>query len=107
VLAVIAIVLALGGTGYAISRLPKNSVGGPQLKKNAVSTKKVKDHSLRAKDFRAGQLPKGATGPPGAAGAQGAAGLQGPAGETGSQGVMGLQGTPASRRPTRRPPRRA
>lgn len=66
-----------GGTAFAVSKLPKNSVGSKQLQKDAVTSVKVKDRSLLAKDFKAGQLPKGAkgpTGPQGPAGPKGAAG---------------------------------
>lgn len=57
VVAVCALLLAVGGTGYALAAIPKHSVGAAELKKNAVRSKAVKDHSLKAKDFRAGQLP--------------------------------------------------
>src|SRR5690348_15484709 len=70
VVAVVALVLALGGTGYAAATLPKNSV----------TSKQVVDRSLRAADFAPGQLPPGRTG---ATGATGPAGPQGPAGPAG------------------------
>ncbi len=60
VISIIALVVALGGVSYAAIRIPKNSVGARQLKKNAVNTVKVKDRSLLRRDFRPGQLP-GAT----------------------------------------------
>jgi hypothetical protein len=47
------------------------SAGAKQLKSNAVTEAKVKDGSLLAKDFRAGQLPAGATGPAGPPGPSG------------------------------------
>lgn len=72
--ALIALFVALGGTGYAALKLPKNSVGTKQLKKNAVNSSKVKNRSLVADDFKAGQLPAGPAGP---AGAQGPKGDQG------------------------------
>jgi hypothetical protein len=78
----LALFIALGGTSYAAT-LPRNSVGATQLKKNAVTSAKVKNSSLLAKDFKAGQLPAGQAGPkgdPGAAGAKGDAGLNGTAG---------------------------
>jgi hypothetical protein len=54
--AVCALLVALGGTSYAVASLPKHSVGAAQLKKNAVRSKAVKNQSLTAKDFRAGEL---------------------------------------------------
>ena len=86
-----ALVFAMGGTGYALT-LPKNSVGSKQIRKNAVTNAKVKNRTLRASDFALGQLPGGARGAPGAAGAPGATGLTGPAGAKGEQGVQGVPG---------------
>jgi hypothetical protein len=64
----------------------RGSVGTPQLKNNAVTTLKVRNFTLRAVDFKKGQLPRGAQGPAGPAGAQG------PAGPQGAQGVAGVSG---------------
>ena len=74
VLGTIALAVALGGTGYAaVNALPRNSV----------TTLQVKNGSLLAKDFKAGQLPRGPAGPAGAAGPAGPAGPVGPAGPAG------------------------
>jgi hypothetical protein len=62
VIACIALAIALGGTSYAAVNLAPGSVGNKQLKRNAVTSLKVKDHSLFARDFKAGQLPRGARG---------------------------------------------
>jgi len=78
VAATVAIFLALGGVSWAVTTLPKNSVGSKQIKKNAVKSKKVKDGSLLSKDFKAGQIPAGKQGPPGAKGDTGAKGATGP-----------------------------
>ena len=59
VVALIALFVALGGTGYAALKLPANSVGTKQLKKNAVTGAKVKDFSLFTNDFAPGQIPRG------------------------------------------------
>lgn len=83
VISLVALFVALGGTGYAVTQLPKNSVGTTQLKNNAVTTAKVANGSLLRGDFKAGQLPAGPTGPAGPAGAAGAAGPAGPAGVVG------------------------
>jgi hypothetical protein len=83
VIACMALLFSLGGVGYAAVVLPGNSVGTKQLKKNAVVSTKVKDHSLLRVDFKSGQVPegaRGATGATGAAGAVGAPGIQGQAG---------------------------
>jgi len=76
VTATLALIVALGGTSYAAIVLPANSVGSRQLKKRAVTNSKlranavtsatVRNGSLRAKDFKAGQLPAGPAGPAGA-----------------------------------------
>ena len=88
-IALLALFVALGGTGYAAVKLPKNSVGGTQLKKNAVSSAKVKDGSLLKDDFKAGQLPAGATGPQGPKGADGKNGTNGTNGTNGADGADG------------------
>lgn len=80
IVALVALSVALGGTGYAAIKLPSNSVGTKQLKRNAVTGSKVRDHSLLVKDFASGQIPKGPAGSPGQAGVQGAKGDQGVAG---------------------------
>jgi hypothetical protein len=78
VIATLALFLALGGGAYAAIRLPKNSVTAKQIKNNAISSPKVKDRSLLAKDFKPGQLPAGAAGPQGPQGPHGDVGQTGP-----------------------------
>jgi hypothetical protein len=80
--AFLALLVALGGTSYAVAQLPANSVGAKQLKKNAVTAAKVKNRSLLAQDFKSGQLPAGPRGAQGPAGPAGAQGAQGPPGAT-------------------------
>jgi hypothetical protein len=87
VVACLALLVALSGTGVsAVSQLvPRNSVGTAQLKRNAVTPRKLAPNAVRtghvlngsllAADFKEGQIPAGPQGP---AGAQGPAG---PAGE--------------------------
>ena len=60
VVACLALTIALGGTSYAAVTLPRSSVGTAQLKRNAVTSVKVKNRSLLAIDFKRGQLPRGA-----------------------------------------------
>jgi len=47
-IALIALFVALGGTTYAATGLPKNSVGTKQLKKNAVTAPKIKNGAVTA-----------------------------------------------------------
>ena len=62
VVACTALLFALTGAGYAAGMLGPNTVGTKQLKSNAVISSKVKNSSLLAVDFKAGQLPQGAKG---------------------------------------------
>ena len=75
--AYLALFVALGGTSYAAINLPAKSVGTKQLRAGAVKSSAVKDRSLLARDFKAGQLPAGAQGLPGSTGATGAVGTNG------------------------------
>jgi hypothetical protein len=45
-IALLALFIALGGTTYAATALPKNSVGTKQLKKNAVTAAKIKSGAV-------------------------------------------------------------
>lgn len=87
-LAVVALLFAGSGTAYAAS-LPRNSVGTTQLKANAVTSDKVRDRTLRARDFASGQLLQGQRGPAGPAGPRGEAGAPGSAGGRGPAGLSG------------------
>jgi hypothetical protein len=46
VVAMIALFVAMGGTTYAVKRLPKRSVGAAQLKKDAVRTRNIKARNV-------------------------------------------------------------
>lgn len=89
VVACLALLVALGGTGYAALKLPANSVGTAQLQANAVTSAKVKNGALLSADFKSGQIPKGSAGPPGAQGPQGAKGDTGPAGPVDTSKLLG------------------
>lgn len=89
-IALLALFIALGGSSYAAVALPKGSVGGRQLKKNAVTSPKVKPGSLLLSDFRASQRAQ-LVGPQGPQGSQGPQGPQGVPGTPGTPGVSGYQ----------------
>ncbi len=97
VMSTLAVTIALGGTSYAAITLPRNSVGEKQLRKDAVTTAKVRNGTLLKNDFKPGQIvgapgPAGPQGSPGPAGAKGEAGAPGPKGDTGATGAKGDTG---------------
>jgi hypothetical protein len=73
VIAVAALIVALGGTSYAVVKLPRNSVGTRQIRKRAVTLSKINAGARKALRGQKGQT--GQTGP---------AGPQGLKGDTGS-----------------------
>lgn len=82
VISTLCLVLLLGGgTAYAATHLPKNSVGARQIKKGAVTSAKLSAASRAALT--------GATGPAGLPGARGDTGPRGPQGPDGPQGRPG------------------
>jgi len=84
VVSLLALFVALAGTTYAATSLPKNSVGTAQLKNGAVTKKKISRTTRTAlKGNRGPQGPNGATGPPGLQGMRGMQGLKGDTGATG------------------------
>jgi hypothetical protein len=88
VIATLALFLALGGSGYAALTLPPGSVHGRQIARDAVSSPKVRNHSLRGVDFARGQLPKGDKGDKGDTGAPGQTGATGSPGASIIGGVV-------------------
>jgi hypothetical protein len=76
--AYLALFLALAGTSYAAAKIT-----GKQIKDSSITSADVKNRSLLAKDFKAGQLPAGARGQ------QGAQGLPGQNGADGAPGAPG------------------
>jgi hypothetical protein len=91
----------LGDAAYQ-ALVPRNSVGTPQLKQNAVTSAKIApdairtgqivDGSLLTADFKTGQIPQGPQGPKGDKGERGDTGPRGPAGLQGPRGPSGISG---------------
>jgi hypothetical protein len=82
VISLIALFVALGGTSYAVIRLPARSVGNRELKSNAVTSGKIRPQSIARSDLsesaRVGSRgPRGPAGPPGAAAPADAAKVEG------------------------------
>src|SRR4051812_1893681 len=97
VVALIALFVSLTGVGYAVSKLPKNSVKSKQIKDGQVKSVDVADNGLTGTDIDEATLnvqgtpgPKGATGPQGATGQPGAPGSPGATGPKGATGVQGV-----------------
>lgn len=86
VTATLALFIALGGTSWAVSTLPRNSVGTPQLRAGAVTGAKVRDGSLSAADFSTGTAGFGRRGPRGPLGPTGGVGSPGAPGAVGARG---------------------
>jgi len=109
VAATAAIVIAIGGSGYAAVRIgskqirPK-AVTTAKIARNAVTSARVRNRSLLARDLsralrghvhrgpRGDAGLRGDPGPRGPAGVKGAAGAAGPAGATGPEGQKGHPG---------------
>src|SRR3954469_16551129 len=75
VMSTIGVFIALGGTSYAVTQLPRNSVGSSQIKRDAVRSPEIQNGSLRLGDLGASTRKalageKGDTGPPGASAAK-------------------------------------
>jgi hypothetical protein len=92
VVAVVALVSSLTGGAVAATLidtgdLSNGAVTKKKLHKNAVNSKKVKNKTLKAKDFAEGQLEQGV---------QGIQGLEGDKGEKGEKGDTGDTGEPGS-----------
>jgi hypothetical protein len=88
VMATIAVFIALGGASYAAIKVPKNSVGGSQIKDEAVTAAKIQEGAITP-DKLSGLSKQMFTGP---AGKQGPQGPQGPTGSAGPGGPQGPKG---------------
>ncbi len=78
VISLIALFVALGGTSYAVVKLPAKSVGNRELKSNAVTSSKIRAQSVARSDL-APSARVGARGPRGATGSTGPPGASGDA----------------------------
>ncbi len=101
IVALIALFVALGGSGYAAFAVPRNSVGSAQVINGSLQKGDLSKRTVAAlRGSRGPRGLRGLTGGQGATGAQGAAGSQGTAGAAGPQGATGPQGVPGIPGPT-------
>ena len=61
--ALLALVVAMGGVSYAAIKIPKGSVGSKQLKKNAVTAKKIKKNAVVTAKVKNGAITAGKLAP--------------------------------------------
>lgn len=95
VVAVGALVVALGGTSYAVTQVGSaeirdGSVRSVDVRNDNLRSADIKDGTLRRSDFADGTLlrgPRGVAGPRGVTGPRGAQGQQGQQGEQGPPGI--------------------
>jgi hypothetical protein len=59
IVAIVALIVALGGTSYAALYLPSNVVGTSQLKKGAVTTRKIKNGAVTGNKVAANTITGG------------------------------------------------
>ncbi len=78
IVAMLALFVAMGGTGYAVSKLPRGSVGPSQIRNNAVRSKHIRAGSVTAAKLAPGTLSA----------------LRAPATPAGVQGPVSGNGTP-------------
>ena len=83
VMATVAVFVALGGTSYAVTQLPRNSVGPKQIRSAAVGASELRTGAVRSRDVRDRSVALRDIAP----GARRS--LRGQAGATGPQGPPG------------------
>src|SRR5215218_9253006 len=52
VMATVAVFIALGGTSYAVTQLPRNSVGAKQIRSGAVAKSELRPNAVTSRSFR-------------------------------------------------------
>src|SRR5215212_6488749 len=83
VAASLALFLALGGTSYAVSQLPRNSVGSAQIRSKAVGPSELRPNAVRSRAIRRGGVALSDISLAAQAALRGAKGDPGPAGQSG------------------------
>jgi hypothetical protein len=87
IVSLIALFVALGGTGYAAMTLPRDSVGSSQIRTHAVGPSELKTGAVSSRAVRDRSISLGDLSPTARASLRGQSGPQGPAGPTGPAGM--------------------
>ena len=87
VTATLALFIALGGTSYAVTQLPPNSVGSAQIRSSAVGGSELKRNAVTSRSIRSRSVALSDITPGARRALQGAQGPMGPQGPAGPAGV--------------------
>jgi hypothetical protein len=87
--ATLALFIALGGTTYAATSLPHNSVGAAQIRSNAVGASEIRRNAVSGSEIRDGAIGTRDISASARSSLRGSRGLQGPAGPAGPTGAAG------------------
>ena len=83
----LAVFIALGGTAWAATALPRNSVGSAQIRTGAVGTSEIRNNSIRSADIRDRSIALRDISTSARNALRGAQGPAGPAGPPGTPGI--------------------
>ena len=87
VTATLALFIALGGTSYAVTQLPRNSVGSAQIKRAAVGSSELRRDAVNSRAIRNRSVALGDISVAARSSLRGAKGDPGPKGDAGPPGV--------------------
>lgn len=90
VVATMALFIALGGTSYAVTQLPRNSVGSAQIKRGAVGASELRRSAVSSRAIRNGSISVRDMSRGAQSALRGATGAPGPRGEPGPKGESGV-----------------
>src|SRR3954453_203853 len=83
----LALFIALGGTSYAVTSLPRNSVGSSQLRSKSVGSSELKSSAVTSRTIKNRSISTSDMSTSARASLRGTPGPAGPAGPTGPAGV--------------------
>jgi hypothetical protein len=101
VMATIAVFIALGGSSYAVIKLPRNSVGSAQIKRGAVGPSEVRASAVGSRQVRRESLRLSDLSKRTRASLRGKSGVQGPLGPAGAPAVKFFAAVSANGQPAR------
>ena len=88
VMSTVGVFIALGGTSYAVTQLPRNSVGPQQIRSGAVGASELRREAVSSRAVRDRSLTLRDIAPSSRESLRGQQGAQGPRGEQGPPGIV-------------------